>query len=102
METDRAIQTRMRTLAEEYIALVDAMRQGQYSDAAERQILSSQRSVVHDQLIALIGLTDRPAMDAFAARCWRASPSAIRRIIELTPRHACNMRIRTFPQGICA
>jgi hypothetical protein len=75
METDHAIQTHIRTLAAEYVALVDAMRQGQYSDAAERHILSSQRSVVHDQLIALTGLTDRPAMYAFCRMLLASQPS---------------------------
>jgi hypothetical protein len=60
--SDSAIQGRIRTLAAEYVELVDQMRSGQYADDEEYRTLSSQRSLVHDDLIALTGVTERPAM----------------------------------------
>lgn len=53
---------RIRALAEEYVALVEQMREGRYDDDKEYRTLSSQRSLVHDELIALTGLADRKAM----------------------------------------
>lgn len=53
---------RVRTLAEEYVALVEAMRSGQYADSEEWHRLSSERMLVHDELIALTGVSDRSKM----------------------------------------
>jgi hypothetical protein len=59
MHEDEA--ARVRILATEYIELVDIMRSGQY-DGDEYRHLSSQRTLTHDELIRLTGLTDRKAM----------------------------------------
>ena len=69
---------RMRTLAAEYIALVELMRGGQYADAEEWQALSSQRMLTHDALIRLTGVTDRPAMYGYcrALLAGEVSPTA--------------------------
>ena len=40
----------------EYIALVEAMRSGQYVDSDEYQRLSSERTVTHDELLRLTGM----------------------------------------------
>lgn len=66
----------MHALAEEYVSLVDSMRQGHYADATERQILSSQRSIVHDELIRLTGLTERAAMYGYCHELLRSRSSA--------------------------
>lgn len=55
---------RIALLAAEYVALVTQMRSGAYDDEAEWRALSSQRSLVHDELIVLTGVTDRAAMYA--------------------------------------
>jgi hypothetical protein len=52
----------LRVLAAEYVELVDVMRNGQYVDAEEYRALSSQRTLVHDELIRLTGITERNAM----------------------------------------
>ena len=62
LETDAATQSRIRALAAEYVELVDLMRAGQHADDEEYRTLSSQRSLVHDDLITLTGVTERPAM----------------------------------------
>lgn len=53
---------RLLVLASEYVELVEAMREGRYADDEEWRQLSSQRTVVHDELIQLTGLEERPAM----------------------------------------
>ena len=53
---------RIRTLAAEYVELVELMRSGQYADDEEWRVLSSQRTLTHDELIHLTGVTDRKAM----------------------------------------
>lgn len=47
----------LHTLAAEYVDLVTQMRSGQYTDDAERRELSSQRTLVHDELLRLTGRT---------------------------------------------
>ena len=54
---------RLRALAEEYCQLVEQMRSGQY-DGDGYRALSSQRTVVHDELIALTGRTDRSKLNS--------------------------------------
>jgi hypothetical protein len=61
---DDATNARLRTLAKEYIALVDAMRGGQYADTDEYQRLSADRTLVHDELLWLTGMTRRDDMDS--------------------------------------
>jgi hypothetical protein len=56
------LAARIAALAADYVALVDTMRGGQYADEDEYRTLSSQRTVVHDELIRLTGLEERPAM----------------------------------------
>ena len=53
---------RLRTLAEEYVTLVEAMRAGQYADSDEWQRMSSDRTLVHDELLRLTGMTRRDDM----------------------------------------
>lgn len=53
---------RLRTLAEEYIALVEAMRGGQYTDMDEYARLSADRTLVHDELLQLTGMTRKDDM----------------------------------------
>ena len=54
--------SRMQALTEEYVAYVDAMRGGQYADSDEWQRLSSERILVHDELLRLTGMTQRNDM----------------------------------------
>ncbi|KPV50813.1 hypothetical protein SE17_24735 [Kouleothrix aurantiaca] len=54
---DEATQARLRTLAEEYVALVEAMHGGQYADMDEYARLSADRTLVHDELLQLTGMT---------------------------------------------
>lgn len=54
----------IRQLATEYVLLVEQMRSGAYTDATEYRTLSSQRTLLHDDLIALTGVSARPAMYA--------------------------------------
>ena len=56
---------RLQALAEEYVAYVDAMRGGQYADSDEWQRLSSERTLVHDELLQLTGMTRRDDMYAY-------------------------------------
>ena len=56
---------RLRTLAKEYVTLVEAMRGGQYTDSEEWQRLSADRTLVHDELLQLAGVTRRDDMYAF-------------------------------------
>ena len=53
---------RIQILAEEYIALVEAMRNGEYADMEEWQRMSSERTLIHDELIERTGVTDRSKM----------------------------------------
>lgn len=48
---------RLRALAEEYVTFVDMMRGGQYADMDEYQRLSADRTLVHDELLRLTGMT---------------------------------------------
>lgn len=59
---DDATAARIKTLAAEYVELVDMMRGGQYADDDEYRQLSSQRTLTHDELIRLTGVTERKAM----------------------------------------
>lgn len=69
---DRPLSTdehqRLLALAGEYVELVEAMREGRYADDEEYRQLSSQRTVVHDELIQLTGLEERPAMYGYCRR----------------------------------
>lgn len=59
---DEATHARLRTLAEEYIALVEAMRGGQYADMDEYARLSADRTLVHDELLQLTEMTRKDDM----------------------------------------
>jgi len=52
----------LRSLAEEYVALADTMRGGQYADSDEYQRLSADRTLVHDELLRITGMTRRDDM----------------------------------------
>lgn len=54
---DKAISERIRALAEEYVGFVEMMRGGQYADMDEYQRLSADRTLVHDELLQLTGMT---------------------------------------------
>lgn len=73
--TDNERSARIRALAEEYVTLVDLMRQGQYADDTEWRVLSSQRSLVHDELIALTGLVERSAMYGYCRELLAILPA---------------------------
>jgi hypothetical protein len=62
---------RIRTLAVEYVELVDQMRGGQYDDEDAYRYLSSQRTLVHDDLIALTGVTERKEMYGYCRELLR-------------------------------
>ncbi len=68
---------RIRTLAGEYVELVDQMRGGQYEDEDEDEDeeayrhLSSQRTLVHDELIHLTGVAERKAMYGYCRELLR-------------------------------
>lgn len=53
---------RLRALAKEYVTFVDMMRGGQYADSDEYQRLSADRTLVHDELLRLMGMTRRDDM----------------------------------------
>ena len=55
----------LRSLAEEYVTFVETMRAGQYTDSDEWQRLSSDRMLVHDELLRITGMTRRDDMYAF-------------------------------------
>jgi len=59
---DAETTARLRTLAEEYVTLVEMMRGGQYADSDEWQQLSSACMLVHDELLRLTGMTRRDDM----------------------------------------
>ena len=63
--TELEVQGRLRMLAGEYVALVEAMQTGQYADDAEWRTLSSDRTLVHDELLRLIGMTRAEDMYAY-------------------------------------
>lgn len=54
---DEGISERIRVLAEEYVGFVEMMRGGQYADMSEYQRLSADRTLVHDELLQLTGMT---------------------------------------------
>lgn len=60
-----AERERLATLAGEYVAYVTAMREGQYADMDEWQRLSSERTLVHDELLRLTRMTRQDDMYAF-------------------------------------
>jgi hypothetical protein len=62
---DDAMAARLRTLAEEFVAFVDAMRGGQYADSDEWRQLRSARTVVRDELPRLTGMTRRDDMHGY-------------------------------------
>ena len=59
---DDAVMAHLRLLAEEYVTLVEAMRGGQFADMDEYQRLSADRTLVHDELLRLTGMTRRDDM----------------------------------------
>jgi hypothetical protein len=59
---DDETTARLRTLAEEYVGYVEAMRGGQYADSDEYQRWSADRTLVHDELLRLTGMTRRDDM----------------------------------------
>lgn len=62
---------RIHTLAAEYVELVDQMRGGQYDDDEAYRHLSSQRTLIHDELIQLTGVTERKAMYRYCRELLR-------------------------------
>jgi hypothetical protein len=60
MDSEQAAH--LRSLAEEYVTLVDAMRSGQYADMDEYQRLSADRTLVHDELLRLTEMTRKNDM----------------------------------------
>lgn len=73
LENSEAAQ-RLRTLAAEYATLVEQMGEGRYDGDEEYRTLSSQRGLVHDELIALTGITDRKAMYAYCREMLASAP----------------------------
>lgn len=59
---DAETTSRLYTLAAEYVSFVDMMRGGQYADSDEWQRLSADRTLVHDELLRLTGMTRRDDM----------------------------------------
>ena len=53
---------RLRTLAEEYVVLVEAMRGGQHADMEEYNRLSADRTLVHNELLQLTKMTRKDDM----------------------------------------
>ena len=62
---DDQTQARLVTLAREYVVYVDAMRGGQYADDEEWRRLSSERTLVHDELLSMTGMTRKDDMYVF-------------------------------------
>ena len=62
---------RLLTLASEYVQVVEMMRSGQYDGDEEYNTLSSQRTITHDELIQLTGITERSAMYAHCRELLR-------------------------------
>ena len=60
MDSEQA--THLRSLAEEYVTFVETMRSGQYNNSDEWQRLSGDRTLVHDELLRLTGMTRRDDM----------------------------------------
>lgn len=58
-------RSRLLALAGEYVDLVQRMRGGAFESDQERQVLSSERTLVHDDLLALTGRT-RADTDMYA------------------------------------
>jgi hypothetical protein len=59
---DAGTTARLRILAEEYVTYVEMMRTGEYNDMTEYQRLSADRTLVHDELLRLTGMTRRDDM----------------------------------------
>jgi hypothetical protein len=59
---DEDTKARLRLIAEEYVSYVEAMRGGQYADTDEYQRMSADRTLVHDELLRLTGMTRRDDM----------------------------------------
>lgn len=74
---DDETKAHLRTLAEEYVTLVEAMRGGQYADSDEWQRLSADRTLVHDELLQLTGMTRRDDMYAFCRNLLVQHTSAL-------------------------
>jgi len=49
------MKERIRILAEEYIGYVNDMNSGRFIEDDERQVISAQRTLVHDELNLMIG-----------------------------------------------
>lgn len=79
---------RIRVLAAEYVELVDMMRNGQYADAEEYRALSSQRTLVHDELIRMTGLTERKAMYGYCRALLAESGCLSARLFSKKPPYA--------------
>ena len=62
---DDETKARLRSLAEEYTVFVDMMRSGRYADSDEYQRLSADRTLVHDELLRITGMTRRNDMYSF-------------------------------------
>lgn len=75
MPVDADLAARIAALAEDYVTLVDAMRGGQYADEDEYRTMSGQRTVVHDELIWLTGIDDRPAMYGYCRDLLAGRPA---------------------------
>lgn len=58
-------QARLLILAEEYVSYVEAMRTGQFADDEEWRTLSSERTLVHDELLRMTGMTRKDDMYLF-------------------------------------
>jgi hypothetical protein len=63
VETD-GTQQRILLLAHDYVQIVEQMRQGVYTDMQEWAQLAAERTLIHDELIALTGVTERKMMYA--------------------------------------
>lgn len=68
-------QARLRTLAGEYVDYVQAMRTGQFEDDEEWRRLSSERTLVHDELLRMTGMTRADDMYAFCRNLLASSAS---------------------------
>jgi hypothetical protein len=72
---DHEIEARLRALAEEYVTYVEMMRGGQYTDSDEYQRMSADRTLVHDELLRLTGMTRRDDMYGYC-RALLAKPAS--------------------------
>jgi hypothetical protein len=62
---DTQTHGRLVALAEEYVGYVEAMRTGQFADDEEWRRLSSERTLVHDELLQMTGMTRKDDMYVF-------------------------------------